>query len=62
MAIQSWIQANTRYNLDAPRDPEGVDSIDHFLFETREGFCEQIASSMAIMLRTLGVPTRLVTG
>ena len=62
MAIQSWIQANTRYNLDAPRDPDGVDSIDHFLFETREGFCEQIASSMAIMLRTLGVPTRLVTG
>ena len=62
MAVQAWLQANTRYNLDVPRDPEGVDSVDHFLFETREGYCEQIASSMAILLRSLGVPTRLVTG
>ena len=45
-----------------PRDPAGVDSVDHFLFVTRTGFCEQIASSLAIMLRTLGIPTRLVTG
>ena len=45
-----------------PRDPAGVDAVDHFLFETRRGFCEQIASSMAVMLRTLGIPTRLVTG
>ena len=29
---------------------------------TRTGFCEQIASSLAVMLRTLGIPTRLVTG
>ncbi|HEY6567203.1 MAG TPA: transglutaminaseTgpA domain-containing protein [Actinomycetota bacterium] len=62
LAVQSWLRANTRYNLDIPRDPEGVDAVDHFLFETREGFCEQIASSMAIMLRTLGIPTRVVTG
>ena len=62
LAVQSWLRTNTRYNLDVPRDPDGVDAVDHFLFETREGFCEQIASSMAIMLRTLGIPTRLVTG
>ena len=62
LAVQSWLRRNTRYDLEIPREPAGVDSVDHFLFETREGFCEQIASSMAIMLRTLGVPTRLVTG
>jgi hypothetical protein len=50
------------YDLDVPRDPPVVDAVDHFLFETRRGFCEQIASSMAVMLRTLGIPTRLVTG
>jgi Transglutaminase-like superfamily/Domain of unknown function (DUF4129) len=50
------------YDLDVPRDPPGVDAVDHFLFETRRGFCEQIASSMAVLLRTLGIPTRLVTG
>ena len=62
MAVQTWIQGHTRYNLDVAADPPGVDSVDRFLFVTREGFCEQIASSMAVMLRTLGIPTRLVTG
>ena len=61
-AVQSWIRRNTTYDLDVPTDPAGVDSVDHFLFVTRTGFCEQIASSLAIMLRTLGIPTRLVTG
>ena len=61
-AIEAWLRANTVYDLDVPRDPVGVDAVDHFLFETRRGFCEQIASSMAVMLRSVGVPARLVTG
>ena len=61
-AVEAWLRANTVYDLNVPRDPEGVDAVDHFLFETRRGFCEHIASSMAVMLRAIGVPTRLVTG
>ena len=62
LGVQSWLRTKTRYDLDVPRDPEGVEAVDHFLFETRRGYCEQIATSMAVMLRTLGIPTRLVTG
>ena len=36
--------------------------MDEFLFVRREGFCEHIASAMAVLLRAVGVPTRLVTG
>ena len=61
-AVQSWLRTNTRYNLDIPRDPVGVDSVDHFLFDTRQGYCEHIASSMVVMLRTQGIVARLVTG
>ncbi len=61
-AVQSWIRHNTTYDLNVPPDPAGVDAVDHFLFVTHTGFCEQIASSLAVMLRTLGIPTRLVTG
>jgi protein-glutamine gamma-glutamyltransferase len=61
-AIQAWLRANTTYDLSVPRDPEGVDAVDHLLFGTRHGFCEQIASAMVVMLRTLGIPARLVTG
>jgi transglutaminase-like putative cysteine protease len=62
MAVQSWLQANTRYALTVPREPPGVDAVDHFLFDTRRGFCEHIASAMAVLLRAEGIPTRIVTG
>ena len=60
--VQAWLRANTRYDLTVPREPPGVDAVDHFLFDTRRGFCEHIASAMAILLRAEGVPTRIVTG
>ena len=62
MAVQGWLQTNTRYDLTVPREPDGVDAVDHFLFETRRGFCEHIAASMAVLLRAEGIPTRVVTG
>ena len=62
IAVQDWIAANTQYDLNVARDPLGVDTVDRFLFVTKRGFCEQIASAMAVMLRTQGIPTRLVTG
>jgi hypothetical protein len=40
----------------------GDDPLPHFLFETRAGHCEYFASSLAVMLRTLGIPTREVNG
>src|SRR6476620_3551530 len=60
--VQAWIQEHTRYDLSVPREPAGVDAVDHFLFETRRGFCEHIASAMAVLLRADGIPTRIVTG
>ncbi len=40
----------------------GEDTVDDFLFRTREGFCEHYASAMAFMLRAAGVPARVVIG
>jgi transglutaminase-like putative cysteine protease len=62
MAVQTWLRRHTRYDLGVPRDPPGVDAVDEFLFERRRGFCEHIASAMAILLRAVGIPTRFVTG
>jgi transglutaminase-like putative cysteine protease len=61
-AVQSWLQVHTEYDLGIPPDPEGVDAVDHFLFETRRGFCEHIASAMVLLLRAAGVPARFVVG
>ena len=40
----------------------GTDSVDDFLFRTRQGFCEHYASAFAFLMRAAGVPTRIVTG
>lgn len=40
----------------------GADSVDEFLFGTRQGFCEHFASSFVFALRAAGVPARVVAG
>ena len=37
-------------------------SLDQFYFDTRSGFCEHYASSFAFLMRSAGIPARLVTG
>jgi hypothetical protein len=36
--------------------------VEDFLFNRRRGHCEYFASSMAVMLRSVGIPARLVNG
>lgn len=62
LALEAWMADNTTYSLDIPPLPPGTDSVDQYLFETRQGFCEQIGSSLVVMLRSLGVPSRLAVG
>ncbi|MDG4561336.1 MAG: DUF3488 and transglutaminase-like domain-containing protein [Candidatus Competibacter sp.] len=40
----------------------GADSVDDFLFRTRQGFCEHYASAFVFLMRAAGVPARVVTG
>ena len=61
-AIEEYLAQNFRYDLESPVPPEGRDAVDFFLFDTDVGFCEQFASATAIMLRELGIPTRVVAG
>jgi transglutaminase-like putative cysteine protease len=48
------------YTLEPPL--LGRDSVDEFLFGSKEGFCEHYASSFVFLLRAAGVPARVVTG
>ena len=42
--------------------PPGQDSVEYFLFTLRRGYFDYHASAMVVMLRTLGVPSRLAVG
>jgi transglutaminase-like putative cysteine protease len=62
-AIESYLRdpQNFTYSLEAPTPP-GRDPIDYFLFTSHKGYCEFFATAMGDMLRSLGIPTRLVNG
>jgi transglutaminase-like putative cysteine protease len=49
------------YTLSPP-DTKPADPLAHFLFERRAGHCEYFASAMAVLLRVVNVPSRVVTG
>ncbi len=61
VAIENYLRTRFTYTLKLTGRP-GDHPLAHFLFETRAGHCEYFASAMAIMLRTLGIPTREVNG
>ncbi len=62
-AISAYLTSGDyRYDLDAPVAPAGRDSVDHFLFDSRSGFCEHYASAETVMLRSLGIPARVAVG
>ena len=49
-----------RYTLEPPL--LGEHSVDEFLFNTKEGFCEHFSSAFTFLMRAAGVPARVVTG
>jgi len=49
------------YTLELLKTPV-ADPLAHFLFVRKKGHCEYFASAMAVMLRTLGIPSRVVAG
>lgn len=59
--IEEYLKRNYRYTL-TPGKGEGKNPVEDFLFYTKEGYCEQYATAMTLMLRAIGIPSRLVTG
>jgi transglutaminase-like putative cysteine protease len=59
--VESYLKRNYTYTLNLNWAP-GSQPLSTFLFEAKAGHCEYFASSMAILLRAAGVPTRLVNG
>lgn len=62
LALESWMGAHTKYTTDIPPLKPGQDTVTEFLFVTKRGYCEQISTSLAVMLRSLGIPAREATG
>jgi protein-glutamine gamma-glutamyltransferase len=61
IAIETFLRTKYSYTLDLSGKPNN-DPLAYFLFQKRAGHCEYFASAMAVMLRTLQIPSREVNG
>lgn len=61
-AIERWLRQNIAYNESIPAPPPGVDPVDWAVFDLKEGYCNYYASAMILMLRTIGIPSRMAAG
>jgi hypothetical protein len=62
LAIRSWVSQRCTYSLTVSPISPDIDHVHAFLGETRLGYCDMFASSMAVLCRTAGIPARLATG
>ena len=59
--LETYLKTRFGYTLELPTTTV-KDPVANFLFERKRGHCEYFASAMAVMLRTLGIPSRVVNG
>ncbi|BCX52135.1 DUF3488 domain-containing protein [Comamonas sp. Z1] len=60
-ALQHLKTGGYTYTLE-PGVVDSVHTADDFWFDSKQGFCEHIASAFAVLMRSMGVPARIVTG
>ena len=62
MAVGAYLHGTCLYALNSPITPSSEDGVLYFLQTTKSGACDMFASSMTLLLRSMDVPARLVTG
>ncbi|MCA9303350.1 MAG: DUF3488 domain-containing protein [Phycisphaerales bacterium] len=60
--LESHLQSKYAYTLHSEPVPAGRDATEWFLFDRREGHCEYYASALALLGRSIGINTRVITG
>ncbi|MEZ4659467.1 MAG: transglutaminaseTgpA domain-containing protein [Caldilineaceae bacterium] len=61
-AIEAYLRDSYPYNEEIEAPADDVDPVSYFLFDIKEGYCDYYATAMVMMLRSLGIPARAVSG
>ena len=62
IAIRDYLRSNYQYSQSILPPPPGQDGIEYFLYVQKKGYSDYFASAMAVMLRSLSIPSRLSVG
>lgn len=60
-AIETFLRSYP-YTLELPSPPVDRDLADYFLFDLQTGYCDYYATSMVVLARAIGLPSRVVVG
>ena len=61
VAVERHLKQNYEYSLDLGTALT-TNPVEDFLFVRKTGYCDHYATAMVVLLRTLGIPSRLATG
>lgn len=61
LAFEAYLRT-FRYNTSPGKVPKDRDLVDYFLFHSQEGYCTYFATTLAVLGRCIGIPTRYVQG
>jgi hypothetical protein len=61
IAVEAALRA-LPYETKVPTPPADRDWVDYTLFDVQTGYADSLSTSMVVMLRSVGVPARVVTG
>lgn len=61
-AIETWLRSNILYSETIPQPPNDRDPVEWVLFDLKQGYCNYYASAMVMMLRLMGIPSRMAAG
>jgi transglutaminase-like putative cysteine protease len=59
--IEKWLKSEFGYTVELPATAREA-TLDRFLFERRQGHCEYFSTAMVVLLRSIGIEARNVTG
>ena len=62
VAVTAWLRDNIAYQTNLPEMPVNADPVEWFLFVNKAGYCNYYATAEVLMLRSLGIPTRMSVG
>ena len=64
VALEQWFRfgGGFVYDQHPPKPPAGVAPLEDFVAHTQRGYCQHFAGAMALMLRYLGIPSRVAVG
>ena len=64
VALEAWFRTGGGFTYDEspPQAPPGTPPLVFFLERSKAGYCQHYAGAMALMLRYLGIPSRVAAG